>query len=260
MPAVSDIPGAEGTLVPGAPVTALICAYPGQNSAPGGERLAGTRTLEGEHAGGMARDLAFLPVGATGTGACTAMGGPMTNYLIRFTYADGRSSWVGSADEVNKCTVTTNGTAASNTYVGDRITAAYRNGTWTAAKAKDPCTTWKARRGQDTSMVPEGATSVTVCRQDPRGGRSPRADYGSDVATSLASALNALEARSSEGFCEGSGKPAAGGSYRLVFGYPDGPAVGVMILLDCRPAVDSGLLQADVDDRVIREVTRLAPA
>ncbi len=34
----------------------------------------------------------------------------MTNYLVRFAYADGSALWVGSAEEVNSCVTTTNGT------------------------------------------------------------------------------------------------------------------------------------------------------
>jgi hypothetical protein len=73
VPAASDIAGAGESLVPGAPVEALICAYPGDDANPGGERLAGTRTLK-DRAGQLARDLGYLPVGSSDS-ACTAMGG-----------------------------------------------------------------------------------------------------------------------------------------------------------------------------------------
>lgn len=80
----------------------------------------------------MARELGYLPVATDDRArhACSAMGGPMTNYLIRFAYADGRALWVGSAEEVNNCVRTTNGTAHTNAYAGDGITAAYREGVW----------------------------------------------------------------------------------------------------------------------------------
>ncbi|MGI5154772.1 hypothetical protein [Microbispora sp. CA-102843] len=130
VPAAVDVDGADESLVPGSPVRALICAYPGVNMDPGGEPLGGSRTLT-DQAAAMARDLASLPV-TTGEGdhVCTLMGGPMTNYLVRFGYADGSALWVGSAEEVNSCVVTTNGTVRTRSYVGEALTAAYREGTW----------------------------------------------------------------------------------------------------------------------------------
>jgi hypothetical protein len=130
VPDAVDVDGADESLVPGAPVRALICAYPGVNTDPGGERLGGSRTLT-DQAAVMARDLAYLPV-TTGRadGVCTQMGGPMTNYLVRFAYADGSALWVGSAEEANSCVTTTNGTVRTRSYVGKALTTAYREGTW----------------------------------------------------------------------------------------------------------------------------------
>jgi hypothetical protein len=258
VPAASDVAGAGDSLVPGDPVEALICAYPGDNTNPGAERLAGTRTLK-DTAGQMARDLGYLPVGSSDNGACTAMGGPMTNYLIRFAYADGRSLWVGSAEEVNHCAMTTNGTASSRTYVGDRITAAYRKGTWKSAGGKDLCATWMERRGQNARMVPDDPTSVLVCRLDPQGGQARRTEYGTDVAGPLAAALNALDTRPSDNSCQQTEGADPGVVLRLVFGYADGPPTAVMVQASCKPSVDNGLLQADADDRLRREAARLAP-
>ncbi|WP_182909758.1 hypothetical protein [Microbispora sp. H13382] len=130
VPAAADVDGAGESLVPGSPVRALICAYPGSNTDPGGERLAGSRTLTDQVAV-MARDLAYLPVTSGEPSMdCTDMGGPMTNYLVRFAYADGSALWVGSAEEVNSCVATTNGTVRTRSYVGEALTAAYREGTW----------------------------------------------------------------------------------------------------------------------------------
>ncbi|WP_203979856.1 hypothetical protein [Planotetraspora silvatica] len=234
----------------------MICAYPGVNTDLGGERLAGTRTLT--DAGQLAHDLGYLPVGWDNL-ACTNMGGPMTNYLVRFTYADGRSLWVGSAEEVNHCALTTNGTATSSTYVGDRITDAYRKGPATSAREKDPCRTWMARRGQNARMVPDEPTSLVVCRLDPQGGQASRAEYGTDVARPLATMLNALDARKSDNDCRQTEDADPGVILRLVFGYADGPPTAVMVQAFCRPSVNNGLLQADGDDRLHQEVTRLAP-
>ncbi|GAA4575354.1 hypothetical protein GCM10023193_73730 [Planotetraspora kaengkrachanensis] len=256
VPAPPGVAGAGESLVPGAPVEAMICAYPGNNTNPGGEQLAGTRTLT-ETAGQLGRDLGYLPVGSS-DGACTAMGGPMTNYLIRFTYADGRSLWVGTAEEVNHCVTTTNGTASSRSYVGDRITAAYRQGT-PQADGKDLCESWMGRRGQNERMVPDEPTSVVVCRLDPQGGQALRTEYGTDVAGPLASKLNDLDARPSDNSCQQTKGDDPGVILRLVFGYADGPPAAVMVQEFCRPSVNNGLLQADGDDRLNQEATRLAP-
>ncbi|WP_440104477.1 hypothetical protein [Streptosporangium sp. H16] len=84
VPAAADLDGVEESLVPGEPVTAMICAYPGHNARPGGERLAGSRILTAE-AGAMARDLDYLPVTTADPGGpCTQGGGAMTNYLIGY--------------------------------------------------------------------------------------------------------------------------------------------------------------------------------
>ncbi|WP_170316988.1 hypothetical protein [Acrocarpospora corrugata] len=124
VPAASGIDGAGDTLVPGEPVAATICAYPGSNMKMGRERFAGSRLLA-DGVQRMARDLSYLPIARDDGWSCTMMGGPMINYLIRFDYPGGKSLWLGSAEEVNSCATTTNGTIKSRSYVGKTITAAY---------------------------------------------------------------------------------------------------------------------------------------
>ncbi|MFF0246293.1 hypothetical protein [Streptosporangium sandarakinum] len=258
VPAAADIDGADESLVPGSPVRALICAYPGDNMHPGGERLAGTRTLA-DQAGAMARDLGYLPVTDRPRGGpCTLMGGPMTNYLIRFAYPDGRALWVGSAEEVNSCVTTTNGTVGSRSYVGPGITAAYRTGVWKPTRSDDPCLSSAGRRGQDERMVPEGAVSVVVCGRTSYPGRPSRREHGEQVARELAAALNALDTRPSDNMCQG-GEDADDREFRLMFGYRDGPPADVRISAGCTPGIDNDLLQADLDVSVRDRVVRLAP-
>ncbi|WP_068922524.1 hypothetical protein [Planobispora rosea] len=260
VPAAADIDGAGESLVPGSPVRAMICAYPGTNTHPGGERLAGSRILTGQ-ARVMARDLAHLPVAAAPrVGGCTLMGGPMTNYLIRFAYPGGRALWVGSAEEVNSCVETTNGTSGSRSYIGPSITAAYRTGTWKPVHPDDPCQgRTLGRRGQDERMVPDGAVSVVVCgRAASHTAKPPRREYGEPTARDLAAMLNSADSRLSEHRCRGGG----GGDdreFRLLFGYPTGPLADVRISVNCTPGVDNGLLQADLGDPVRDRVVRLAP-
>ncbi|WP_433512045.1 hypothetical protein ACQP2T_51120 [Nonomuraea sp. CA-143628] len=88
MPAAGQIDGARDYLVPGRPVAAMICAYPGDNTRMGGERLAGSRTLTGD-AEAMARDLGYLPVSTKEREViCTLMGGPMTTGTWRLVRPD----------------------------------------------------------------------------------------------------------------------------------------------------------------------------
>ncbi|MEU8178116.1 hypothetical protein AB0C14_35055 [Microbispora hainanensis] len=258
VPAAVDVDGADESLVPGAPVRALICAYPGTNTDPGGEPLGGSRTLT-DQAAVMARDLAYLPVtSGKADGLCTLMGGPMTNYLVRFAYADGSALWVGSAEEVNSCVTTTNGTVRTRSYVGKALTTAYREGTWRMQRPDDPCRAVNDRRGQQDSMVPEGPRWVLVCRDE---GEKwpPRREHGPAAARDLVAALNDLDTMPSEHGCQGGGPEADYRAYRLVFGYAEGPPAGVQVEFGCTPGVDNGMLQAEVDDDVHRLMARLVP-
>ncbi|MBE3015535.1 hypothetical protein IL992_41190 [Microbispora sp. NEAU-D428] len=258
VPAAADVDGADESLVPGSPVRALICAYPGTNTDPGGEPLGGSRTLT-DQAAAMARDLAYLPVSTEDVeGPCTAVGGPMTNYLVRFAYADGSALWVGSAEEVNSCAGTTNGTVRTRSYVGKALTTAYREGTWRLPRPEDPCRGGGDRRGQGERTVPGEPEWVLVCLD---GGEKwpPRREHGAAAARELAAALNDLDTVPSEHGCQGGGPEADYRDYRLVFGYAEGPPAGVHILYGCTPGVDNGMLQADVDDDVRRLMARLAP-
>ncbi|WP_329082269.1 hypothetical protein [Streptosporangium sp. NBC_01469] len=258
VPAAADIDGVEESLVPGSPVKALICAYPGDNTRPGRERLAGSRTLT-DQASAMARDLAYLPVAGADVGhGCTAMGGPMTNYLIRFAYPDGRALWVGAAEEVNRCGRITNGTASSNSYAGPAITTAYKNGIWRPVPPEDPCRGPGDRRGQDELLVPGRPGRLTVCR-DATYSRPPyRKRHNRDIARALAATLNSLDTVPSENTCKGLGATSERG-IRLIFDYPEGPAAAVNISMNCAPAINNGLLQADLSAPVRDQILRLAP-
>ncbi|WP_344950864.1 hypothetical protein [Sphaerisporangium flaviroseum] len=257
--AAAGIDGVEESLVPGSPVKALICAYPGDNVHPGGERLAGSRSLTDQTAA-MARDLAYLPVTTADTERpCTTAAGPMTNYLIRFAYPDGRALWLGTAEEVNHCVRTTNGTVGTASYAGPAVTTAYKDGVWRSAPPDDPCRGSGDRRGQDELMVPGRPGRLTVCR-DATYVRPPyRKRHGRDIARALAETLNSLDTVPSRNMCQGTGGAHERG-IRLIFDYPEGPAAAVSISLSCVPAIDNGLLQADLDARLRDEILRLAPS
>ncbi|MFI9595653.1 hypothetical protein [Nonomuraea sp. NPDC052265] len=261
VPVAADFDGVEDSLVPDTPASALICAYPGRNSNPGGESLAGSRILT-DQARLMAHDLGYLPVAADRVERmCTLTGGRMTNYLVRFAYPDGRALWVGSAEEVNSCVTTTNGTVNSSSYVGPSITAAYRTGTWALLQPKDPCTPATGRRGQNEQMVPDGPIKVLVCRNDQGGIPTPRPSHGpahgERQARELAAELNALDAEPGGNTCGevGDGQEM----FLLHFGYAEGPPAWVRIIPRCRPSVSNGMLVGDLDDVLLDRVGRLAP-
>ncbi|MBE1588813.1 hypothetical protein ACFPOI_55455 [Nonomuraea angiospora] len=262
VPAAADFDGVEDSLVPGTPTSALICAYPGQNSNPGGELLAGSRILT-DQAKSMAYDLGYLPVTTErGEKVCTLVGGLATNYLIRFVYADGQALWVGSAEEVNSCVTTTNGTVVSHSYIGPGITAAYRTGTWALPRPKDPCDPATGRRGQNEQLVPDGAVKVLVCRDDQGGSSTPRPsrglEHGERQARELAAELNSLDTEPGGNTCREVGDRRRE-MFLLHFGYEEGPPAWVRILSRCRPSVNNGVLVADLDDALLNRVGRLAP-
>ncbi|PZG22336.1 hypothetical protein C1J01_03890 [Nonomuraea aridisoli] len=262
VPAAADLDGVEESLVPGTPTSALICAYPGQNSAPGGESLAGSRTLT-DQARSMAYDLGYLPVTTDRVEkACTLMGGQMTNYLIRFAYPDGQALWVGSAEEVNSCVTTTNGTIVSDSYVGPGITAAYRTGTWRLPQPEDPCDPATGRRGQDAEIVPDEPITVLVCRDEPGGTSTPRPsrglEHGEQQARELAADLNSLDTEPGGNTCRGVGG-GRGEMLTLHFGYEEGPPAWVRIIPHCRPSVSNGVLAGNLDDALLGRIGRLAP-
>ncbi|TYB69814.1 hypothetical protein FXF51_06525 [Nonomuraea sp. PA05] len=258
VPDAADLDGAADRLVPGAPDLALICAYPGRNTDPGGEKLDGWRTLNHQNTEAMARDLAYLPIDtANAERGCTLMGGRMTNYLVRFAYSDGGTLWLGGAEEVNSCATITNGTATSDVYLGRGLTAAFRTGTWSLPQPDDPCDESLGRRGQNEQMVPEGAVSMLVCRLTPGQKPGARSEHGAREAAALAAALNTPGTRPSTNGCQQAGPVSD--SFRLVFRYGEGPAAWVHVMPDCRPGVNNGLLQAELDAPTRDQVARLAP-
>ncbi|MEO3794865.1 hypothetical protein ABGB14_32030 [Nonomuraea sp. B10E15] len=216
-----------------------------------------------DQAKSMAHDLGYLPVTTDRVGKmCTLVGGQMTNYLIRFAYPDRQALWVGSAEEVNSCVTTTNGTVVSNSYIGPSITAAYRTGTWTLLPPKDPCDPATGRRGQDEQMVPDGAIKVLVCRDKQSGSATPHpsdgVQHGQQQARELAAELNSLKAEPGGNTCRETGDGRRE-MFLLHFGYAEGPPAWVRILSRCRPSVNNGVLVGDLNDALLDRVSRLAP-
>ncbi|GAB1822735.1 hypothetical protein HerbRD11066_58990 [Herbidospora sp. RD11066] len=237
MPERATVYGVWDKLVPGDPVGALVCAYPGTNTDPGGERLVGQRELPGEVAESMAGDLGYLPSGP-GPGICSLVGGRQINYLVRFDYPGGERVWLTTAEEPNRCVSTSNGVFRTPSYIGSAMTATFRTGRWSRLENEDPC--WKSagRRGQERRMVPDRPIGVLVCGKDSKGGNVGR-DHGPEVAASLAAELNSIVVHTRIGVsCQG---PSTA-HYNLQFRYEEGPGAGVTVLEGCDPSIHNGFL------------------
>jgi hypothetical protein len=217
------------------PSSALICAYDGSNTArrQAGWALSGRRPLAGGLAA-LAAQLSWQPRGAPG--ACTAIGGKQTNYLIGLTYPGGGRIWVAATLDPNDCVATSNGEFSSPGVVGPIVTRAFTSGRW---PTRQPVACNRAgqdtgRLGQGAVMVPPGSISLTICTA---AARTLTSGY-----RALTSALNSLPVRPSTHSCGSAPGPAA--FYRLLFSYPQGPPVEIIITGSCRPAIDNGSLQS----------------
>jgi hypothetical protein len=234
------------------PSSALICAYRGSNTAmrQAGWALSGRRSLAGGLAG-LAGQLAWQPRRLPGQQTpCTAVGGPQTNYLIGLTYSGGATIWVAATDEPNECVNASNGEFTSFGVVGPDVSRAFASGRWPAPQPVS-CTRPRqdiGRLGQDAAMVPAGSTSLTICAP---GARTLTSGY-----QTLVSALNRLPARPSTRSCSPSPGPSAP-EYRLLFSYPVGPPVSVLITSGCHPEIDNLDLQSNSASSILPVIQQL---
>jgi hypothetical protein len=247
--------GADGRsrLVPQrTPSSALVCAYRGSNTAKrqAGWALSGRRSLASGLAA-LAGQLSWQPRRLPGQQAgCTLIGGPQTNYLIGLTYPGGATIWVAATDEPNECASTSNGEFTSSGVIGPDVRRAFASGRW---PAPNPVSCPRPRQdigrlGQDAAMVPAGSTSVTIC--------APRARTLTSGYQALIAALNRLPARPSTRTCSGAPGPSAP-QYQLLFSYPAGPPVSVVILSGCHPEIDNGDLQSDSASSIVPVIQQL---
>jgi hypothetical protein len=218
------------------PSSALVCAYVGSNTdrQQAGWVLSGQRPLASGLAA-LAAQLSWQPSGAPST--CTLIGGKQTNYLIGLTYPGGGRIWVAATHDPNDCVATSNGEFSSSGVVGPIVTSAFTSGRWPdrqpAACNRPGLDT--GRLGQNAVMVPEGSTLLTICTQAAR-------TFSSGY-RALTSALNSLPAHPSTHTCVGGLGPTTP-LYELLFSYPQGPPVQVIITGGCQPAIDNGSLQS----------------
>jgi hypothetical protein len=235
--------GVDGSsrLVPQAtPSSALVCAYRGSNMAEqkAGWALSGQRSLVGG-LGRLADELTWQPRSIPGQQlGCLDVGGLQTNYLIGLSYPDGATIWVSATDEPSECFGTSNGEFTSPGIVGPDVSRAFASGRWPARLPVSCIQSSQSvgRLGEDTAMVPAGSTSLTVC--------TPEAHTLNSGYQTLVSALNRLPVSVSTLSCSPSPAPSAP-QYQLLFSYPEGPPVLVIITSGCYPEVDNLGLQSN---------------
>ena len=217
-----------GRLVPDAdPVEALVCRY------------AESGALEGEVALGDGLDRVrtdlLLPARVEGSErACTQIGGPVAPHLLRLRYADGEL-WLSAVQEVNGCTESGNGAFVTSAYLGDRLAQAYDSRTWPSADVDACVEGGQGRAGQERALVPAGWTSLVVCAEE-----GSLREVAPDRAAQVAALLGQLATRPGTNACQGT----MTSSSRLVFAYPEGPAVEHWWTPGCEPSLRNGSLSA----------------
>ncbi|MCW2701975.1 MAG: hypothetical protein JWQ45_3510, partial [Blastococcus sp.] len=124
------------------------------------------------------------------------------------------------------------------------LAASLAAGAWTVPPQRDAeqrCVPERTGRlGQDTALLPAGATSLVLCRV---AGDGVVRRTATDAQRALVEDVLAEPvAVPSSGGCDGGGD-----LHELVARYPEGPPVLVRFLDRCRPDVDNGSLAAQLD-------------
>jgi hypothetical protein len=200
----------------------------------------------------MVDTIAYLPRKiATHTDECPARsvneGGGYD--LLGLTYLDG-VEWVSTAENPCAPTPTTNGSYDSSMLLATDVHRAYQSGSWPAPDTSGECAVrGLGRTGQESSLVPDGYSSLDVCKVLGKRVAAHARPSGSDTAR-LVAALNGLPTSAMTGFggCFGwYASPSDDMTYRLVFHYPIGAdaVVTVEANKDCTPPVGNGSLQSD---------------
>lgn len=93
---------------------------------------------------------------------------PSWSYLVRLTYDDGSAAWLQS--ETSLCSTTANGPFTSPVGIADDLDVTWLAESWTRrpnppGSVDGVCNdTWAGRAGQERDLLPEGWTSLAVCR------------------------------------------------------------------------------------------------
>jgi hypothetical protein len=241
-PWVPEVPTAEteGRLVPDAdPVLAHICRYEAGSNT--GERVPLELAGEVDVTDGLnvvRRDL-HLPALLDGSErACTLAGGPLVPHLVRFDYADG-SVWVSATQEPNSCNDSGNGAFTTGVPLGDLLAEAFDTGRWPAAPEPQRCYPGTGgRAGQEQQLVPDGWTSIAVCRPGLNDPGPPPRPLDPDTADRVVALLNSADLAPNSGGCSGGDNTR----YDLLVRYDRGNAVNVGVNIGCDPPLRNGSL------------------
>ena len=253
VPKTSDRVDTENRLAPDRlPTNAVVCSYAGTGKGPQPPRkpLSGSKALTGQY-DPMVDTIAYLPHKIASQAHCPAK---LANeddgyYLLGLTYLDG-VEWISTFDGLCSPTPTTNGSYDSSAVLAADLDRAYKSGSWPAPDTNGGCgVRGLGRAGQETSLVPDGYSSLDVCKIT---GTSVTAHtQPSDSETGqLVTALNALSTSpmTTLGGCFGwYASSAEELGYRLVFHYPVGADAVVYVATskDCDPPISNGSLQSD---------------
>ena len=165
-------------------------------------------------------------------GACTAMAGDETAYLVGATYGDA-VVWVAATADANACSRGTNGDFVTGDPVGVPLAAMLAG---QAAPDGKPCdSSGLGRLDDDRSLAPEGDPLVTVCRLDTQSTWQATpldAARGAEVVALLRS----LPTQPTDRVCQGSGG-TSDARFSLLLRYAAGPAVRINVDPECSPGV-----------------------
>ena len=237
------------------PIRALICAYIAPHSPAGS---TGSVLLSGNLTGVMQK-LFWQPPAPHALGGCTDNLTPTDadRYLLGLTYPAG-TEWI--AAPADHCQGASNGVFSTTHNMSAFVSAWYAAKRWIpsspSTSACDPAGT--GRYGQQTSIVPAGPVSVSVCAMAPDGGNSTQRTVGSGF-SALVSALNRLPTSATTSSCQPQPQAGPERQYNLLFSYPVGPPALVSVTDNCLPAIDNGNLQADDAATVLPLIRDLLP-
>lgn len=266
VPKLTDRVDTENRLAPDRlPTDVIACSYAGAGPGPQPPQLAltGSKKVTGQF-NAMVDTIAYLPHKiATHTDECrTGSADEGDGYdLLGLTYLDG-VEWVSTAENPCTPTPTTNGSFDSSMLLATDVHRAYESGSWPAPDTSGECAVrGLGRTGQERSLVPDGYTSLDVCKLVGTRVATHAHPSDSDIAQIVA-ALNALPTSAMTGFggCFAwYGSPSDDIAYQLVFHYQIGAdaVVTVEANKDCTPPVGNGSLQSNDLPKIVPMLEQL---
>ncbi len=241
------------------PASLVVCAYPTMSvtsatppTAP--YRLTQRTLATAEERRQVVDLLSWAPRWNGQENVCTMMAGDETAYLVGVRYDDA-IVWVAAKADANACSKATNGDFTSGAPVGVPLRTLLAATPGPAGVRCDARTF--GRLGDDSTLAPEGAPLVTVCRIAADGSTKPT-DLDASRSAQVVAALRALPTRPTSHTCNGSGS-ATDRRFHLVLTYPQGPAVRVDVDPDCTPPVRGGGVESAQVGEVVGLVERWSP-